>query len=65
MGPQLADALQCFVVREYEELHGLGTRRESHKREWRISDDFAQVKEPRHSETISDENRYLYCSTRH
>ena len=30
-----------------------------------FSDDFAQVKEPRHSENISDEMCYLYRSTRH
>ena len=33
-------------------------------RKWPISDDFAQVKEPRHSEAISDEKLYLYHSMR-
>ena len=34
------------------------------KRKWPVSDDLAQVKEPRHSEKISDETCSLYCSAR-
>ena len=37
--------------------HGLGTRRDSHEKEWRISDDLG-LREPSHSETFFAKKRY-------